>query len=182
MHENTGIAHAQNVGIRHALECGADIIVFFDQDTKIDILFLDCLLAVVRDDAPLVLSPVYYDYVKGYEFPTLKLNKYGLPTKVFSKGVHKPYEVDIVISSGSAVTAATFVKVGLMDEDYFIDYVDIDWCIRCRAKNIPILVVPAAKMKHSIGDSSVNLGVLRGHIHSPVRSYYKIRNVFLLFR
>ena len=182
MNVNSGIAHAQNTGISHALGCGAEIIVFFDQDTKIDGLFLGCLLDVIRDDTPLVVSPVYYDDAKGYEFPALKLNKYGIPTKKFSKGSLKPYEVDIIISSGSAATAATFKKVGLMDEDFFIDYVDIEWCIRCRNKNIPIMVVPTATMKHSIGESSVNLGVMRGHIHSPLRSYYKLRNCFLLFR
>lgn len=182
MNENLGIAHAQNVGIRTALGCGAEIVLFFDQDTKIDGFYLESLLGAIAGDSPLVVSPVYFDESKGFEFPAFKLNKYGYPKKVFSNGAQEPYEVDIIISSGSAATVATFKKVGLMDEDFFIDYVDIEWCLRCRNKNIPIYVVPTATMKHSIGESTVDLGIMRGHIHSPLRSYYKLRNCFILFR
>jgi rhamnosyltransferase len=69
-----------------------------------------------------------------------------------------------------------------MDEEFFIDFVDTEWCLRCRSKSIPIQVVPTAVMNHSIGETSINLGFMRGFVHSPERCYYEIRNCFLLFK
>ena len=69
-----------------------------------------------------------------------------------------------------------------MDEDLFIDFVDIEWSIRCKKNKIPIYIVPQAKMTHSIGEKSINFGIMRGFIHTANRSYYKVRNPFLLIR
>ena len=175
---NTGIALAQNVGIKEAIKRGAEVIVFFDQDSKIEDDFLSFLLASVTARSPQVYAPVYFDQAKGYEFPSMKLNRFGILTKVYKGNKVKPYDADVVISSGMAITKEAFDIVGLMDEDFFIDYVDTEWCLRCRSKNIPIKIIPDAIMKHSIGESSKNLGFIRIFTHSPVRSYYLIRNSF----
>lgn len=180
--ENTGIAHAQNIGIKHAIEGGADVVVFFDQDSKIENDFLPFLLAPLKAGEPRVVAPVFFDDAKGYEFPAMRLNKYGLLAKIYKGNRYMPYNVDVITSSGTAATAVTFDIAGLMDEDFFIDFVDIEWSLRCRNKNIPIQVVPTAVMKHSIGETSINFGFMRGFIHSPERCYYEIRNCFLMFK
>ena len=180
--ENTGIAHAQNIGIKHAIKSGADVIVFFDQDSKIENDFLPFLLAPLKAGEPRVVAPVFFDNDKGYEFPSFRLNRYGLPVKIYRGNKSTPYDVDVITSSGTAATAVTFEIAGLMDEDFFIDLVETEWCLRCRNKNIPIQVVPAAVMKHSIGETSINFGLMRCFIHSPTRYYYQIRNCFILFR
>lgn len=180
--ENTGIAHAQNIGINHAIKGGADVIVFFDQDSKIENDFLPFLLAPLKVGEPRVVAPVFFDSDKGFEFPALRLNKYGVLVKLYKGSRQSPYDVDVITSSGTAATAVTFDIAGLMDEDFFIDFVETEWCLRCRKKNIPIQVVPTAVMKHSIGETSINFGFMRGFVHSPVRCYYKIRNCFLLFK
>lgn len=180
--ENTGIAHAQNIGIKHAIKCGANVIVFFDQDSKIDSNFLPSLLPNLVPGEPKIVAPVIYDNITGIEFPSFRLNKLKLPVKIYKEERDMPYDVDFVISSGSAVTTAAFNKAGLMDEDFFIDYVDIEWCIRCRNKNIPIQIVPGAIMIHSIGEKIINFWFLSSFIHSPIRCYYQIRNSFILFK
>lgn len=179
---NYGIAYAQNTGINHAIELGAEVIVFFDQDSEIDSSFLKYLLAPISVGLPMIVAPVFFDAEQGYEFPSFRLNKFGLPKKVYSKKTLEPYAVDIIISSGSAATVEVFAKAGMMDVDLFIDFVDTEWAIRCRKNNIGIMVVPTAIMKHSIGDKSIDFGVMRGFIHSYQRSYYKLRNPFLLLR
>jgi rhamnosyltransferase len=180
--ENTGIAHAQNVGIARAIDRGADVIVFFDQDSEPDGNFLDHLLADMKPDELGVVAPVCIDKARGHELPSLRLGRLSVRCNVVSNGRHSPYPVDLVISSGSAVTAVTFSVVGKMDEDFFIDFVDFEWCFRCLARKVPIRVVPRAVMRHSIGERTVDLGIIRGSLHGATRSYYKIRNCFLLFR
>jgi rhamnosyltransferase len=176
---NFGIAKAQNIGIRLAIEKGAEIIAFFDQDSEIHDDFLYNLTSQLKKDQPMVVSPVFFDKKTGFKFPSAKLNRYGL---LKNTNLLTSLNVDVIISSGSAATKKTFEIVGLMNEDYFIDFVDTEWSLRCRKKGIPIKVESTAIMKHSIGEKNINLVILRLFVHSPARSYYKIRNSFLFFR
>jgi rhamnosyltransferase len=179
---NAGIAHAQNVGIRAALAHGAEVIVFFDQDSRLEGGFLDRLLRPLFLGEPGVVAPVCVDRAHGFEVPSYRITRYGFVRKVFARTADRCVDADLVIASGTAATAATFAVAGVMDEDLFIDYVDFEWCLRCRSKGIPIRVVPGATITHSIGERAVNLGLFSGVIHSSARSYYKIRNGFLLLR
>lgn len=182
LNENLGIAKAQNIGITLAIEKGAEIVVFFDQDSEIENDFIQKLTYKMCSNVPEVVSPVFYDKNIGFKFPSYRLNKFGLFKQFGVDDDQTGYEVDVMISSGSAVSKVTFDIVGLMNEDYFIDFVDTEWSLRCRAKGIPIRVIPSATMKHSIGDKSINLKFIRIFIHSPARSYYKVRNSFLFYR
>lgn len=180
--KNTGIAHAQNIGIREAIKGGAEVIVFFDHDSKIGYNFLPLLLVDVKKEVPGIVAPVYFDEIKGYEFPSMRLNRFGMLVKVYKENKTVPYNVDVVISSGIAATVSTFNIAGLMDEDLFIDFVDTEWCLRCRKKGIPIQIIPSVIMEHTIGGRSKKIGNLTIFVHSPIRCYYQIRNCFLLFK
>ena len=180
--DNTGIAHAQNVGIRHARQQGADVIVFFDQDSTIDAAFVPALLAGLALGQPGVVGPVCIDAARGFEYPAYQLSRWGYPLKVFAASRSLPYPVDLIISSGSAATSVTFDIVGLLDEDFFIDCVDLEWCLRCRARGVAIAVDPRVTLRHSIGEVSVRVGPLTTFVHSPARRYYRMRNAFLLLR
>lgn len=182
LNENTGIAHAQNIGIEAALATQAEVIVLFDQDSQPNEGFLSCLLPSLSPGAPGVVAPACFDRATGREVPSFRIGRLGHTQKVFAEGRETPYSVDLVIASGSAVSAVTFAVVGKMDEDFFIDFVDFEWCFRCRRHDVPIKVVPTAVMYHSIGERSARFGIIRGSIHSAARSYYKVRNALLLFR
>jgi rhamnosyltransferase len=182
MGENYGIATAQNTGISWAVELGADVIVLLDQDSEPDVDFIGRMLAHVTPGVPGVWAPVCRDKATGEELPSFRLNGLRMASKVFSAGSTAPCPVDMVIASGIVATTVTFPVVGLMDEELFIDFVDFEWCLRCRSRGVPICVVPDAVLPHSIGERTVDMGVMRGPVHGVARSYYKIRNCFLLFR
>lgn len=182
LRENIGIAKAQNIGIKIALDEEADVIVFFDQDSEIDENFLEHLLTPLQIDQPMIVSPAFFDKKEGFQFPSQRLNRFGLLEKIEIKNHELPFEVDVVISSGSAATRKTFEVAGLLEENFFIDFVDIEWSLRCRKAGISIKTIPNARMAHSIGEKSINIKCMRLFIHSPLRSYYKVRNSFLFFR
>jgi len=179
---NTGIAYAQNIGIKYAIRNNAEVVVFFDQDSKIDNDFMTLLMEPLEANIPCIVAPQYYAYDTKFEYPSFRMNKFGLIKKVFPNGATEPYPVDIVISSGSAATVDVFKVAGFMDEDLYIDFVDTEWCLRCRRENIPILLVPKALMRHSIGDGAIKFYFLTIIIHNPTRCYYQIRNGLHLFR
>jgi rhamnosyltransferase len=179
---NTGIAHAQNVGIATAMAGGADVIVFIDQDSKIEPGFLRTLASELNVGVPDIVSPLYFDASSNAELPSMRVNRYGLPRAVHRGDSTAPYPIDIVISSGTAATKEAFLVAGTLDEDLFIDFVDTEWCLRCRSKQIPIRTVPSAVMHQRIGSKSINFGIATVLVHSPARCYYQIRNCFHLFR
>jgi len=179
LRENTGIAFAQNLGIKAAMARGADVIVLFDQDSQPR---EDCLRLLVASLTPGelgVVAPVCIDRATGRALPSIRVRRFGRSENVYPAGRSALYRVDLVVASGCAATAATYALVGDMDEDFFIDFVDFEWCLRCRKHDVPINVVASALMDHSIGQRSIPFV---GSIHSAARSYYKVRNSMLLFR
>jgi len=179
---NTGIAHAQNVGIAAALAADAGVVVFFDQDSTITPGFLRTLTSPLRPGVPEIVSPLCFDDTTHRELPSLGVSRRGISNDVQRSTDRQPYPVDVVISSGTAATKEVFSVGGLLDESFFIDFVDTEWCLRCRDKGIPILVVPDAVMRHRIGSRAIHLSVMTVLVHNPARCYYQLRNCFLLFR
>ncbi len=179
---NSGIAHAQNVGLRAALAEGAAVLFFFDQDSKIWPGFVNCFAAALDIGVAKVVSPLCIDDATNVPLPAVRIGRHGQPIPVHCADAAAPYLVDIVISSGIAATRSVFDAVGAFDEQLFIDFVDTEWCLRCRAKQIPIYVVPNVVMRHSIGARYFRVGPLTISEHSAERCYYQIRNCFLLIR
>jgi rhamnosyltransferase len=178
---NSGIAHAQNIGIQTAIDAGADVVALFDQDSQIAPGFLAALVAPLRLGVPAVVSPLYYDDISQQELPSLAVSKCGISSAIHREGQKDPYPVDVVISSGTAATREVYENAGLLDESLFIDFVDTEWCLRCRDKDIPILVVPEAVMHHRIGSRAIATIIMTILAHNPARCYYQLRNCFLLF-
>jgi rhamnosyltransferase len=182
MNGNAGIAAAQNAGIRAALERGAEAVAFFDQDSLPEETLLPNLVAALGQPPRGVVAPVCVDMRTGREYPPFRFNRWGWARPAPAAHETGPVAADLIISSGSIAAAGAFEQAGLMDEDFFIDYVDLEWCIRCRRAGVPITVVPSVSMPHAIGDAVIENGPLTTFVHSPVRAYYRLRNAFLLLR
>lgn len=179
---NAGIAAAQNAGIRAALSDQSEVIAFFDQDSNPDALLLPSLVDALGHPPRGVAAPVCVDMRTGAEYPPYRFNRWGWASPRPAANLKEPVEADLIISSGSVVAAEVFKRAGLMEESFFIDYVDLEWCIRCWRAGVPIRVVPTAIMPHSIGNQVVENGPLTTFVHSPMRAYYRLRNAFLLIR
>lgn len=180
--ENRGIAWAQNKGIKKALEMKVDIIGFFDQDSMISVELLSKLmLALERDNVSLV-APVSYDENSGEEYPSHRISKSGKLQEIFCQSQSNLVPVDIAISSGTFARREVFDKVGFFNEGLFIDFVDIEWCLKCKKNGVQLYIIPEAKMYHSIGEIKKQIGPFVVEVHSPYRTYYKIRNALLLLK
>lgn len=179
---NVGIAKAQNIGIQYAISSGSDNIIFFDQDSSVQPGLLRTMISALESGQYKIVAPKCIDDISMLELPSLRVNKYGISKSIYAGDSVLPIEVDIVISSGMAVSSRVFSEVGIFDESLFIDYVDTEWCLRCKLKQIPIYLIPSVTMYHRIGKKIVNLGLICIQIHSPERCYYQIRNSLHLFR
>lgn len=180
---NYGIAKAQNTGIKYALKQNAEAIVFFDQDSSItDKFFIKKLYQPILDRQARITAPVFTDAVKGFTYSIVDIDKNGVRKKYHPTINSEEFFVSTAISSGTMIDTVTLKEVGFMAEELFIDYVDTEWCLRAFKRGYSILIVPAARMKHSIGDKIYKVGPFNVPKHSPFRRYYRLRNSFYLAR
>lgn len=59
-----------------------------------------------------------------------------------------PFEVDWVSTAALMVRHDVYTSVGGLDEDFFVYWVDADWCARIRAGSWKIFAVPASRVIH----------------------------------
>jgi hypothetical protein len=91
-------------------------------------------------------------------------------------------EVDHLITSGCLVHRRTYEMTGPFDEGLFLDYVDIEWSLRARARGFHFFVTRKARMAHRIGDSVISILGRSLWVHQPQRQYLLVRNHLLLWR
>jgi len=183
---NKGIASAQNCGIKKALAFGCDGIVFFDQDSEVNSDLIARLaetfrvLAVSQNIA--IIGPIHKDRRVAFFYPLIRISKSGWVRKIDPAVLTGPTKVDLVISSGSLVSTQALLDVGFMNEDFFIDYVDTEWCLRAKKKGYELYVDPRCILVHEIGESILKLWRWYVPVHSPSRRYYRIRNGYRLLK
>ncbi len=184
--ENLGIATAHNSGIQIALELNSEYIIIFDQDSWIENNFIESLLKVdhmLREKHYKIaaLGPSYIDIKTNALAPVIQLK--GLKVKRITPFQESFFtQAEYIISSGSLFKADVFQKVGLMLEELFIDYVDLEWGLRAQQKGYNCFVANQTIMKHSIGDRSIKIPFSKKfvNIHSNFRKYFIVRNAFFL--
>ena len=180
MYGNAGIAAAQNAGIALAKELDAEVIGFFDQDSNAEVELIEKLSNYIEHHPICVAAPLALEKDTLLEYPVQTLNGIGYPKDIYVKNAKQPQKVDLVISSGTMMNMSVLEKAGGFDEDFFIDFVDIEWCLRCKKAEIPVYVLPDAVLYHKIGNETVDAANMEITVHSPLRTYYKVRNSFLL--
>ncbi|WP_312669893.1 glycosyltransferase family 2 protein [Pseudescherichia sp.] len=179
---NQGIATALNIGIKDLINDAYKYALLLDQDSEPEDFLILSLLDYIRESPEKVclVSPAYYDKAieRKAEFILCKDN---CIERQPAEG-NLPISASYVITSGSMLKLSTLEKIGLMKDDLFIDFVDIEWCLRARYFGYEILGLPWLTMTHEIGGEPVRIARKKYVNHSPIRHYYYFRNVFLLLR
>ena len=176
--ENLGIAAAQNIGIRKALAQGAEVVWLSDQDTMYPATYLHDMLLAFQDCQSQgirlgALAPAYFDTNKG---AVQTLVRHAPLTQKFActPGLHP---VSHAIASGTLMPASALRTIGLMQENLFIDWVDLEWCWRASNQHgYQTICTGDVVVEHTMGDGSVQFLGKKVSIRSPLRHYYMVRN------
>ena len=175
---NLGIAEAQNVGIRMAIDSNAGYIILSDQDTVFPDNYVSSMLPhLMNDPDAAAIAPSFDDQNKESTDGFIGVHPLFFK-RIFPKnGLH---EILQAIASGFIIKADVLKQVGLKNRDLFIDWVDLEWCWRARNAGYKILGNADVTIVHHLGDRSVNIGFRDVNTRSPVRHYYITRNAFYL--
>jgi len=160
---NLGYAGGNNVGIRWAMQRGAEYVCLVNNDAETPADFLAALVAAASSDARI-------GAVGGRNLeigsPSRLWGAYGVlsygPFVVHMAGqgsadgpqwrVRK--DVDWVIGNGSLWRCAAIAEVGLLDENLFAYHDDVDWSVRFRRAGWRVVYAGEVAIRHRGGGSS----------------------------
>lgn len=178
---NLGYAGGNNLGIRHALDNGAEFILILNNDTVVDPLLLDELVgSAERHPEAGCFGPwIFYMHDPDRLWFThsdwsSELSAFTAPGKgsLASELSSETTSTEYVCGAALFFRAGVARQIGLLDERFFLVYEDSDWCFRARRAGFACLAVPSARVWHKIGTSF-------GSEASPLRTYFSTRNKLL---
>ena len=173
---NLGFAGGNNVGIRRALDRGADWVLLVNNDAAVEPGILDALAgaAAARPDAGVLACKVLFAdsdrlWYAGAGFdPYLGRSRhdgFGEPDTPGELG-----DTVRATGAGMAVSRAAIEAAGLLDEQLFLYAEDLEWCLRIREAGFAVVYVPQARVRHRVSAAAGGAG-------SPTTAYYETRNM-----
>jgi rhamnosyltransferase len=178
---NLGLGEALNIGIKKVLTLKTEWVLLLDQDSMVDFGMIENMLSSyysANDKLVAQIVPLVYDNNTLRYLPSLIFRRFGL------KKIYAPKEdtfIDFQITSGSLIKKEIFEKIGFMDEKFFIDYIDFDYCFRLRSFKYKILLSKNALLHHSLGEKSFKMGICFIQ-HPNIRIFYQVRNRLIVMK
>ncbi len=180
---NLGVAKAQNIGLSHALEQEFGWVLLLDHDSS---AHLDMIYNMGRalDNYPereqVGLIAPYIKEINVEREPRYIVPRHKL---LFRKkrfgGSGVIDDVLCVMASGSLIRMDTIRKLGKFREEFFIDYIDSEFCMALISRGWKILAVRDAVLEHSLGNMRLHdflgLEIITSN-HSAERRYTIYRN------
>ena len=182
--DNLGYAEGNNVGIRHAIQNGADYLLVLNNDTLVAPTMLTELVQFAEAHPQVgMVGPTMYctdpadklyaagsfiDWAKGH---TWHRGIYQ-PAAHYTH-LNQPEPVDFITGCGVLVRRQLIEVAGVLDPIYFLNYEDVEWCVRARRHGFEVWYVPQAIMWHK-DSATFEQG-------SPAHTYYLTRNRLLFF-
>ncbi|RYG69360.1 glycosyltransferase family 2 protein [bacterium] len=169
--ENLGYAGGNNVGLRYAIDHGADAILVLNNDAEVaPDVFQQWETAFSSGERIGIVGAAVFDSDNGH------LNNLGLDEGGAFVRDETLLECDLAPAyapHGCAMVlrAAMLREIGLLDERLFLMGEETDLAERARLAGWKILVAPKARVKHEGGASFGGI--------SPLKVYYSHRNTLL---
>jgi len=154
--KNLGYAEGNNVGIRYALEKGADFLFILNNDTTVSPTILEAFL---KRDAPLqggkahlMHDPNTLDHLGG-NWNVTKGEFDLVGAKAPASEWITPITLDYVCGVALFIKAEVFKKVGLFEPRFFLFWEECDFCMRAKKEGYLATVCPEAILYHKVSAS-----------------------------
>lgn len=173
--QNLGYSGGNNIGIRKALQMGAEYVFILNSDTQIKNDCINNLVNAFTDQQIAITAPkiLFADkkkiwYAGGLFDIANVIGEHRGVDEIDQGQYDQVTETDYASGGAILISREIIGKIGLFDENYFLYYEDSDYCFRARKAGYRILYVPQAVVYH-VNAQSTGLG-------SPLQDYYITRN------
>lgn len=172
-----GLAGAYNRGAEALLAQKCEVIFLLDQDSVIEVSFFEKMMQACQglNSHEFLMGPKIYEVNLQKCMPVFQPGKL-LPVRVRIDECHEGLFPSLcIISSGSAISAGAYRKLGPFREDYFIEYVDIEYSLRAVGEHIPVYINAGVTLRQRTGKIERHGKRFTTH-HAAWRRYYSARN------
>jgi rhamnosyltransferase len=166
---NVGLATALNQGFRWAADRGFGWVLTLDQDTE--------PTSGIVPEAARVLA--------AHGDRRIAVVGAGYGDQAAAPSSSNGSEVTWVITAGALHSVSAWQNLGGFRDDFFIDYVDIEFCLRARSKGYAIFRASHSTTRHQIGNPvthDVGFRTLTPSNHPRERRYFITRNRIHVWR
>ena len=163
-HSNIGIAAALNIGAKKADAENFEYLLTMDQDSKASSEMVAELLKCFSIDSRIAIVSPFHKLIKN------------ITAKQKNNICH---QVLTTMTSGNLVKIKNLKEIGLYKEDFFIDYVDHEICLRMNKMGFKVYQNNETLLSHSLGELKQKFFLFKKVYpthHSPLRLYYRTRN------
>lgn len=187
--QNLGFTGGNNVGIRKALEDGYTHIMLLNNDTEVEPDFLGEMIRKFRANSKLgVVQPLICFLHQQDQIWSAggKWNSFlGRAVTLGDRKVLSDYNLsdrilDWATGCCMLVSREALLEVGLLNDQYFAYFEDVEWSLRFRKNGYGIALASKAKIYHEAGASSKKKhseGTLNARVF-----YLHVRNQLFLLR
>jgi GT2 family glycosyltransferase/SAM-dependent methyltransferase len=175
---NLGVAFALNQGVDWATRQCYEWTLLFDQDTEADDTLVESYMHIY-DGFPEKSKLA----IIGANF--IESNSQRPMFTFESDDKYAWAEQRIVITSGSLISLPIFGQIGPFRNEFFIDLVDHDYCLKARKMGLKVIIACRPLMRHSIGAATMHQLPWRSagtSNHAALRRYYMMRNHIVLIK
>ncbi len=162
---NTGFARAVNRGIRLAK---TEFLLLLNNDAELQPGALQAFAEAFDNDATLAIAGGQLRYPDGRlqsafaplptlreEFVPMNFLKWANPARyVRSTPSIEIREVESVFGACLAVRTSALSRIGLLDEDFFFYFEEVEWCHRARLAGFTVCYIPTARAVHLLGHTA----------------------------
>jgi GT2 family glycosyltransferase len=177
--KNLGFAGGCNLGIEAARSRGAEYIYLLNNDATVCEQTLAVLVETSQSlgDACVLGTLVRVPSDGTLQFWGSRKSNEGLPMQFApseERLAQSPdlIETDFILGASLFIPRAILEKVGVLDDRYFLNFEETDWCYRARRANYRCLVLKNALVFHE-GGAAI------GHPEGPLQVYFTRRNRLL---
>ena len=160
LRENRGFAGGANAGLGRAFADGAEHAVLLNDDVLVEV---GCVEALVAASGQRGAASPRIDGPPGIAFAGGELEL------VRGFGRHVDGAGDYLSGACLCISRGAWEAVGSFNEELFLYYEDVEWCLRARSHGVPLTVALDARAAHSGGATS-------GGGEGETWAYYATRN------
>jgi GT2 family glycosyltransferase len=183
--KNLGFPGGNNVAIQDGMARNPDYFLLLNNDTLVAPDFLSKLVNVAQSDKKIgVLNPkiLYFEpsdriwFAGGFYKPGWNTGKVRGENRRDAGKYDDTREITFATGCAFLVKIEVVRQIGLLDENFFLGFEDLDWTVRALEAGFRAFYVGSAVIWHkSSYDTKKNLG-------KPVMDYYRTRNCILVAR
>jgi GT2 family glycosyltransferase len=168
---NLGYAEGMNVGIRRALERGADAVLLLNNDVEVEPGAIAALAAAAEGTGAVCPVIVFADDPQSIWYAGARFDpRRGYNGRQLTDAIAAVAETDRICGAAVMMPRQALEQIGDFDEQLFAYVEDADWSLRARKLGFRLLVVPESTVRHKVSASTGGEG-------SPDALYYSARNL-----